>query len=70
MGSVCHEILTSEILSRLWASVASAWDAEHGSSEAEPLAASVLNAHVDSTNRVLRIAHGRVHATLGLAWGA
>ncbi len=53
LGAVCQEILISEILSRVWASVASALDANLGTSEAEPLAVSVLTAHLDVTNRVL-----------------
>jgi hypothetical protein len=53
LGALCHEILISEILSRVWSSVASALDANLGTSEAEPLAVSVLTAHLDVTNRVL-----------------
>jgi hypothetical protein len=53
--SICREILISEVLSRVWASVASAVDVANGRNEAEPLATSVLNAHLDSTNRVLNL---------------
>ena len=53
LGALCREVLISEILSRVWSSVASALDASLGTSEAEPLAVSVLKAHLDVTNRVL-----------------
>jgi hypothetical protein len=51
--SVCQEILTSEILSRVWANVCSALDAANGNGEAEPVAQSVLGGHLEATNRVL-----------------
>lgn len=55
LGGVCREVLIGEILSRVWASVASAYDSFDGVCEAEPLAASVLNGHLDATNRVLNL---------------
>lgn len=47
------EILTGEILTRLWTAISSAHDRYISASEAEPIARSVLIAHLDARRRVL-----------------
>jgi hypothetical protein len=53
LQAVCEEILVSEMLTRVWSSILTALDYAAGSSEAQPVAASVLAGHVDASNRVL-----------------
>lgn len=48
-----EEILTGEVLTRVWAAVLSAHDRRHGRSEAEPIARSVLIGHLEVRHRVL-----------------
>jgi hypothetical protein len=49
------EILTSEILTRVWAAAASAADLADGSSEMSPTAGSILFGHQEARRRVLNL---------------
>jgi hypothetical protein len=52
---VLEEILTGEILTRVWAAVLCAYDRARGTDEAEPVARSVLIGHVEARHRVLAL---------------
>ncbi len=54
---VLQEVLTSEVLTRVWAAVITAYDHRHGGDLAEPIARSILAAHLEARNRVLRLIH-------------
>jgi hypothetical protein len=54
------EILTSEILTRVWSAVLVACDRSAGASLAEPIARSVLASHLEARHRALELlVHGR-----------
>ena len=52
---VMDEILTGEMLSRVWTAVLSAYDRSRATDLAEPIARSVLIGHVEARNRVLQL---------------
>jgi hypothetical protein len=52
---VLDEILTGEILTRVWASVLCAYDRTRGTDEAEPVARSVMIGHSEARHRVLTL---------------
>jgi hypothetical protein len=52
---VLEEILTGEVLTRLWAAVACAHDRLHGRCEAEPVVRSVFIGHLEARNRALNL---------------
>lgn len=52
---VAEEVLTGEILTRVWAAVACAHDRRRGQGEIEPVARSVLLGHLESRHRVLTL---------------
>ena len=54
-----EEILTSEVLTRIWTAVLCAHDQRRGTSDSEPIARSVLLGHLEARHRVLKlIVHG------------
>ena len=56
---VLEEILTSEMLTRVWAAVLCAYDRHHGEEVAEPVVRSVLIGHLEARHRVLMLlVHG------------
>ncbi|MBN2291406.1 MAG: hypothetical protein JXM70_03210 [Pirellulales bacterium] len=59
MRAVFDEILTGEILTRVFAAVMTGYDQRHGSDVAEPAARSVLVGHLEARHRVLTILVGR-----------
>jgi hypothetical protein len=52
---VLEEILSGEILTRVWAAVLCAYDRSRGSDEAEPVARSVMIGHSEARHRVLTL---------------
>jgi len=52
---VLEEILTGEILTRVWAAVLCAYDRSRGSDDAEPVARSVMIGHSEARHRVLTL---------------
>ncbi len=52
---VLEEIITGEILTRVWAAVMCACDRHHGIDLAEPIARSVLIGHLEARHRVLTL---------------
>ena len=52
---VCEEILTGEVLTRVWSAVLSAYDSRRGTEMAEPIARSVLFGHLEARHRVLTL---------------
>jgi hypothetical protein len=55
---VVEEILTGEVLTRVWAAVLCAYDRQRGQSGFEPLAHSVLLSHMEARHRVLTLLAG------------
>jgi hypothetical protein len=53
--SVIEEILTGEMLTRVWTGVLCAYDRRCGAAEAEPVARSVLIGHMEARHRVLSL---------------
>ncbi len=53
--SVLEEILTGEMLTRVWSAILCAHDREHGNNHAEPIARSVLLGHLEARHRVLTL---------------
>jgi hypothetical protein len=53
--SAMEEILTSEILTRVWTALVSAHDRLHDRDDAEPIARSVLIGHMEARHRVLTL---------------
>jgi hypothetical protein len=49
-----EEVLTSEVLTRVFGAVVTAYDAHRKSDQAEPIARSVMVGHLEARNRVLR----------------
>ena len=52
---VCEEILTGEVLTRVWIAVLCAYDRQHGGEEAGAVARSVLTGHLEARHRVLTL---------------
>ena len=52
---VLEEILTSEMLTRVWATVLCASDRQQGTLEAEPIARSIMIGHLEARHRVLQL---------------
>lgn len=56
---VLEEVLTGEILTRVWTAVLCACDRTHGTDNVEPVARSVMIGHVEARHRVLTLlTHG------------
>jgi hypothetical protein len=56
---VIEEIITGEVLTRVWAAVTCAYDRRYGSDDMEPIARSVLIGHLEARHRVLTLlVHG------------
>lgn len=55
LRAAIEEILTGEVLTRVWAAVACAHDRLHGGDDAEPIARSVLIGHLEARHRVLML---------------
>jgi len=53
--SVLEEILTGEMLTRIWAAVMCAYDRHQHTDQAEPIARSVLIGHLEARHRVLTL---------------
>ncbi len=53
--SLLEEILTGEVLTRVWAAVLSAYDRRRGTHDVEPIARSVLIGHLEARHRVLTL---------------
>jgi len=53
--ALCEEILTGEVLTRVWSAVLCAHDRTRGQQEAEPIARSVLIGHLEARHRVLTL---------------
>ena len=53
--SVLEEVLTGEVLTRVWTAVLCAYDRHHGTNEAESVARSVQIAHMEARHRVLTL---------------
>lgn len=53
--SVLEEILLSEVLTRVWAALMSAFDERHGQSENAPVAESVLTGHAEARHGALTL---------------
>jgi hypothetical protein len=63
VAPVLEEILVSEILTRIWAAAAAAYDAYVGEDELEPVARNVFAGHLDARRQLLALlADGRVIA--------
>ena len=52
---VLEEVLTGEVLTRVWTAVLSAYDRSHNTDRAEPVARSVLIGHMEARHRVLTL---------------
>jgi hypothetical protein len=60
---VAEEILTSELLTRVWTAMAVAYDAALGCDELTPVARNIFTGHLDARNKLLTLmADGRVIA--------
>ena len=55
---VLEEIITGEMLTRVWTAVVCAHDRQHGAEDAEPIALSVLSGHMEARHRVLTLLVG------------
>ena len=53
IAGVLDEVLTGEVLTRVWTAVLCAYDRRRGQCEAEPVARSVLIGHLEARHRVL-----------------
>jgi hypothetical protein len=53
-----EEIITGEVLARVWAAVSSAYDHFRGTDQAEPIAQNVLAGHLEARHRVLILLAG------------
>jgi hypothetical protein len=63
LQSLCEEIIVSEMVTRVWSSLLTAFDYLSGGGEAQPVASNVLSGHLEASNRVLNIiAYNRHHA--------
>ncbi len=50
-----QEILTGEVLTRIWAALVAGWDARRGSSEYDPITRSVFISHLEVRRRTLNL---------------
>lgn len=50
-----EEILTGEVLTRVWAAVTSAYDRQRGTAHVEPVTRSILIGHLEARHRVLTL---------------
>ena len=58
---VLEEIVATELLTRVWAAAATAYDAERGDEDLSPVARNILTSHLDARRRLLALlADGRV----------
>lgn len=55
LPGVLEEILASEVLSRVWAALLTAYDQRHGCDENAPVARNVLAGHAEARNRALTL---------------
>ena len=55
---VLEEVITGEMLTRVWTAVVCAHDRVHGTGDAEPIAVSVLSGHLEARHRVLTLLVG------------
>jgi hypothetical protein len=55
---VLEEVITGEMLTRVWTTVVCAHDRVHGTGDAEPIALSVFVGHLEARNRVLTLLVG------------
>lgn len=55
LHSTLEEILSGEILARIWTAISAAHDRRHGREESEPIARSILHGQQEARNRVLRL---------------
>ncbi len=55
---VLEEIISGEMLARVWTAVVCAHDRQHGAGDAEPVALSVLSGHLEARHRVLTLLVG------------
>lgn len=55
IAGVLDEVLTGEVLTRVWTAVLCAYDRRRGQCEAEPVARSVLIGHLEGRHRVLML---------------
>ena len=53
LSGCLEEILTSELLTRVWSAVLAGYDRQHGTNEAEPVARSILMGHLEARHRTL-----------------
>jgi hypothetical protein len=55
IAGVCEEVLTGEVLTRVWTAVLCIYDRRRGQAELEPVARSVLIGHLEARHRVLTL---------------
>jgi len=55
LRSVLEEIITGEVLTRLWTATMCAYDQRHGTQQAGPIVRSVLIGHLEARHRVLTL---------------
>jgi len=55
LRGVLEEIITSEVLTRVWTAVMYAYDRHRGTDQVEPIARSVLIGHLEARHRVLTL---------------
>ena len=55
MRGTLEEVLTGEVLTRVWTAVLCLYDRQHSGSEFEPLARSVMIGHLEARHRVLML---------------
>ncbi len=55
MSGVLEEILTGEVLVRVWTAVLCAHDRQQGAEDADPIARSVMSGHMEARHRVLTL---------------
>lgn len=55
LAGVLEEILASEVLSRVWAALLTAYDQQHGCEENSPVACNVLAGHAEARHRALTL---------------
>lgn len=69
MVPILEEVFASEILTRVWCAVLSAYDNKQGQQEMEPTGHTIVIGHMESRNRALKLVAGcpEIHADQGLA---
>ena len=63
LRSLVEEVLTGEVLTRVWAGVLTSFDRRHGQQEAEPIGRSVLLGHTEVRIRALSLLVGKSSLT-------